>query len=126
MRFKYQEDKDNWPKVSPKLQEITLNMAHWCDDRQLDFVITDALTTAAQDRREHRNSVTHREGRAVDISIKGWSDRDIKAFIETFTLLYGSIGAVSLGTNKPTLIVFGDSAHKDHMHVQLNRSFAVV
>jgi hypothetical protein len=65
-----------------------------------------------------RVSDTHKEGRAVDISVIGW--KDPKGFCNDFNKKYERLGAMSKSTGKRTPCVYhsisGDSGW--HIHLQ--------
>jgi hypothetical protein len=124
IEFKNERDEERFGDLHGKLQEICLAMGDWCETRGLKFVITETWTTIQEDMRVGRKTATHREKRAVDIGIKGWDKKDIEDFIEVFDDTYGAYGALSKSLER-RLLVYGDAAHLDHIHVQLDRRFTL-
>jgi hypothetical protein len=99
-------------------------MNEWCESQGIEFRITETWTTVQEDMRVGRKSSTHRDKRAVDIGVRGWSQSDIEMFLETFDDLYGDLGAMSNEGGRK-LLVYGDTRHMDHIHVQLDRRFSL-
>ena len=66
-------------------------------------------------------STTHEEGRAIDISVKGFTRQQIDHLVELFNNKYAEdYGAISYSDGKPRLMVF----HKGtgwHIHIQIRR-----
>src|SRR5690606_13475271 len=123
--FKTDLIKRRFEKMHPQAQEILLEMIAWADANGVQAIVTETATTYAEDLALKRVSATHREGRAFDISTKGWQTVEIIAFQQFFNPRYGHLGAVSPSTGQERLIVHHNAGTGEHFHVQLNRSFAV-
>lgn len=74
--FKTPEVAMTFLHLQPTLILVIGKMIQWCDKRGLPFVITSAVRNFEQGQ----VSQTHPEGRAVDISVKGWTANDIYDF----------------------------------------------
>ena len=74
--FKTPEVAMTFLDLQPTLILVIGKMLQWCDKRSLPFVITSAV----RDFEKGQVSQTHPEGRAVDISVKGWTANDIYDF----------------------------------------------
>ena len=85
IQFKYEEDKELYFMLHPVLQKILAAMALYCHSHSMPFVITDTISTVKEDERLNRVSSTHREGRAVDVSVKGWDAFYTNEFIQKFS-----------------------------------------
>jgi hypothetical protein len=105
--------------------EVMFEMAEYCNDRGLPFVVTDSVSTREEDLQLSRVSDEHRTGRAFDISLHGWIEFAILDFIEAFETRFMSLAAISKATNAPRLILRHNNGHGDHIHVQVSRVFAV-
>lgn len=125
MRFKHEFDAERFKDLHSKLRFIAGSMDDWCKKRKIPFVVNATWTTLAEDRAENRQYACHREKRAIDVGIHEWTPDDIQAFLAHFNFLFGEFGAVSSASGEKSFLVYGDERHKDHIHVQLNRSFAV-
>ena len=123
--FKTDLIKRRFEKMHPQAQELLLEMIAWANDNGIQAIVTETATTYAEDLKLKRMSSTHREGRAFDISTKGWSTVEIIAFQQFFEPRYGHLGATSHKTGAPRLIVHHDAGTGAHFHVQLNRQYAV-
>lgn len=124
MKFKTKKIEERFQDLHGKLQEICIIMNEWCEARGIEFRITEAWTSVHEDMRVGRQSSTHRDKRAVDIGLKGWSKQDIEDFVDYFDDCYGNLGAMS-SSGERRLIVYGDTRHMDHIHVQLDRRFSL-
>lgn len=65
-----------------------------------------------------RKTRTHEEGRAVDISIKGWKEKKIDKLKKEFKNL-NYLGAISRSDNKRRLIIDHDVGLGRHIHIQV-------
>lgn len=106
-------------QLRPKLQMILNEMGRFCELSGHRFVLTDLLSSAADDARLGRVSNSHREGRAADVSVKGWPEEFTAHFMAWFAKLYGKEGAVSKSDGVQRLIVRHNIGHGDHLHVQV-------
>lgn len=101
----------------PILQNIALEMRNWCVSNNCPFLITASKSTDAEDRALNRISKTHKEGRAIDLTSKGWSKEKIEEFIAYFSHKYADVAAI--GINGPRLILYHNSGNGEHFHVQI-------
>ena len=111
--------------LSPQCIEILNDMAAYCEDRKLPFIVTETVTTPEEDKALSRVSSTHRTGRAFDISIRQWPEPAIYAFDKHFSGIFLHVAAIGGKTGEPELIVRHDNGHGDHMHIQIAKVFAV-
>jgi len=103
-----------------KLKEILVEMWRWTVDKKVPLFITEAVTTIEEDQKLGRVSATHREGRAVDLSSRAWPAEIIGEFQLHFNNKYKDVAAVTTA-GEPLLVVFHNSGHGDHFHVQIRR-----
>lgn len=64
-------------------------------------------------------SKTHADGRAIDLRTLNWSRGLIRTLQLELNEKFVTIGALSKDTHIPTVALFGDSRHLDHMHIQI-------
>lgn len=117
--FKHDKDKIRLLSLHPILLMIMFDMKYYCEKEKLRYQVTSTLSSVEEDKKLSRKSSTHRTGRAFDLSLREWSDLEIKDFMNYFSNKYNAFAA----TNKegvPSLIVRHDSGHGDHLHVQIN------
>lgn len=111
--------------LHPQAQEIMNEMTDWCKGLNIPFVITETVTTAEEDKRLSRVSSTHREGRAFDVSTRGWKKAEIDEFMAHFDQKFLHVAAIGAKSGKAELIVHHDSGHGEHFHVQIGKVFAI-
>lgn len=87
-------------------------------------MLTDSLTTLEEDQALSRQSSTHREGRAFDVSTRGWVKENIDEAIRVFSFKYRHIAAIG-ADGEPKLIYFHDAGSGPHLHFQLHRKYAL-
>lgn len=104
---------------------ILCDMVLWASSRGIPVSITETLTSKEEDELLNRVSTSHQEGRAFDISTRGWTEDQIKVFTDDFNKKYGSFGALGQ-SGKVTLIVRHDTGRGDHFHVQVSRKYSVI
>lgn len=124
MEFKDETVRDRYPRMHPYCREIAEEMAEWCEERKIPFVITETVTTLGEDNRLERASSTHRTGRAFDVRTKDWLEKAISEFMAEFERRFRHLGAV----NKRGEVVFllrHDTGRGDHIHVQIGATFAI-
>lgn len=123
--FKTDENYNNFSKMHPKTQEV----AEFAIKQALNMgvenpVITETKTTGAQDKALGRVSQSHEQGRAFDLRTWNMNESQLSVLNALLLREYGHIGAwTKLGPRQ--LVVYHDSGHGAHMHIQLDRSFAV-
>jgi hypothetical protein len=110
--------------LHPLTLMILADAVHWARVRGLPASITETVTTAAEDKALNRVSDSHAEGRAFDMSTRGWDEESIAKFTEEFSKRYGAIAAFGKSGN-PALIVRHDSGRGDHFHIQIAKKFQV-
>jgi hypothetical protein len=125
IKYKNDEVKRRAEMLNATLISILIEMVHFCEQRGMDFVVTETMTTEREDKKLNRVSSSHREGRAIDIRTKDWDENFISDFISYFIIRHGEKGAIQASTSKPKLIVDKSKTDQPHLHIQLNRKYAV-
>lgn len=123
--FKDSKIKERFELLHPKMREIAEHMAKWCAENEQPFVITEAVTTEAEDIALNRESRSHSESRAIDCRTSHWSSEFIAKFISYFTEHYGELGAFSQSDGERRFIVDKSKLPKPHLHIQLDTTFAI-
>ena len=88
----------------------------WAFQRGLPFNPTSVMSTEKKDKALGRISDTHKEGRAFDLSIRGWTTDDIDDFKVDIEKELGHLGAVSESDLVRRLVV----VESDHLHIQVD------
>lgn len=122
MLFKYKKDQGRFNDLPKILKRIIEDMGHWLSENNLVLNVTATWTTPQEDAESGRKSLTHREKRAVDISVKNWSEAFIKEFVNYYNNRFKKYAAISKDTGLPTLCVYHDNGHGAHIHVQISRN----
>lgn len=121
IKFKTVNEKKEFEsnKVKSYLKFIVMDIASFFNANGHDFVVTDVLSEALEDKRLRRVSRSHQEGRAVDVRTRGIPEEFLKTVEEKFEKIYKNEAAISMKTKKPDLIVRHNSGNGDHFHIQV-------
>lgn len=110
--------------LHPIAMLIMWDMWLYCSTNNLEFYVTETVTTVEEDAEIGRFSSTHRTGRAFDLRNSSWSLWEIKSFEKFFNEKYGNYGAIdSLGNRR--LIVSIPHGTGPHFHIQVDRKFSL-
>lgn len=120
MIFKHNKDIERALYLHPVLLIMVFDMHSYCLRRSLPFVVTSTVSTIEEDERIGRISATHREGRAVDISIQGWTTDEIDDFMLHFQKKYWEFAAKKPDGER-VLIPPVNHGSAPHIHVQVSR-----
>lgn len=101
---------------------VMADMALFCVNNNLDFIVTDSVSTLKEDQDLKRKSSTHRTGRAFDLSIKSWFASDIEFFKNHFNKKFESYAAITNEGN-PELVIYHVGT-APHLHVQINAQYS--
>jgi hypothetical protein len=94
-------------------------MAQYCKINGFDFIITDILSEALEDKKLKRVSKSHTEGRAFDVRSSVWTKEFREKLEKHFEEKYKDWAALSNKTLKPNLIEYHDNGNGAHFHVQI-------
>lgn len=119
-----EEIKSRLDYLSPAAFMILCDVIIWSIQRQINLVISDAVSDLSEDMALNRVSSTHREGRAFDISTRDWKKDDVDDCISFFAAKYRYIAAVG-DDNEPRLCVFHNAGTGDHIHFQVHKRYAM-
>lgn len=124
MKFKDELVKERFLYLHPKAQEVAVYMDNWAQKNyKIELTITSAATTVKEDKELNRVSDTHRTGRAFDVRVKDLPESLIAELCAVTRRNWGKLGASV--NNTPSLIVFKPHGTAAHLHVQLNRTYAI-
>jgi hypothetical protein len=124
IEFKFGKDKKLFELLNPILKQTIFDLSLWCEENDLPFKITETITTKKIDKRLNRVSDSHRTLRAVDLSIKKWSEKQLAIFQTLFNERYKNIASVSRTDNIPRLIVIHGEGDNRHIHLAINARYA--
>jgi hypothetical protein len=123
--FKSQANFDGFAKMHPKMQEVAtyaVNQALILGVKEP--MITETMTTVELDKALGRVSISHSDGRAIDLRTWNMTGVQLKKLVMALENQYDFMGAINkLG--KKQLVVYHDIGLGPHLHIQLNGSFKV-
>lgn len=118
------EEYDRVMLLHPVALMILCDALWWCHDHKIEGVVTSTVSDLAEDAKLKRQSSTHREGRAFDISCRGWGLIQKMALKQYLESKYNGYGAINKDGN-PALVVIHDAGTGEHFHIQLSRSMTM-
>ncbi len=120
-RFTLQDDcsMEDLMYLHPNLLILLGTLLKFADSRKLPVNITSIIS----DRKNVvSKSTTHEQGRALDVSIKGWKTKDIEDIEKLMLHNHKGIAAISAKDNKPRPVVFHNYMNQgNHIHIQVRR-----
>lgn len=121
--FKHQKDIERFNDLFDLLKDISNDAAKWCEAKGLKYTLTATWTTTDEDRLDNRIYPSHREFRAIDVSVLHWSSKDITEFKKYLTEKFGHHGAISSKSGLRNLVVYHNSGSGFHFHIQIDRKY---
>jgi hypothetical protein len=106
-------------EMRPIMLFLLTDLINWADDRSLPVV----LTSTVRGRLPESTSDTHGEGRAFDVSVRGWAEDQILECAKYFNDQYAKdYGTGPMG--KPPLVVVYHKTETGayHFHFQVRRA----
>lgn len=111
-------------QLTPPALMVLCDVISWCIEKGVTPIITDTVSTLAEDMELNRVSSTHRESRAFDLSTRGWDREIVAECVRVFNMKYRYLAALdSIGN--PKLVYFHNAGHGEHLHFQVHRRYAV-
>jgi hypothetical protein len=103
--------------MQPALMILFSRAFLYANEHQLPFRITSLISDRANVKSV---SKTHEDGRAFDISVRGWSAVHIEKFVFMMNRDYADIAAISYTDHKPRAVVYHDYKNQgSHLHFQV-------
>ena len=121
MKFKYPKDYFLTLTMHPLTVMVLGYAAFTAEQMDLPFEVTSTVSDIREDNRLGRKSSTHREGRAFDLSIHGWTTDDIDNFKLELENKFGEYGAWTRDGGQRLVVVHTGTA--PHIHIQISREF---
>jgi hypothetical protein len=110
-------------KISPQLLQVLAFVNCFCAENACTLMLTSILSTLEDDQRIGRTSATHREGRAVDVSLSpayGWTEKKIAKLKEELDKTYLHLGAVTSSGAPLLCYIHGNAENAGrHAHIQV-------
>jgi hypothetical protein len=124
MKFKDDIVASRFKDMNVTAQKIATEMAEWLQKNHgIALMLTTAVSNKEEDKKLNRVSDTHRTRRAFDVRTANIPEHTLQEFVEYFELRYGKFGAVA--SAKPQLIISKPHGNGPHLHIQLNRKYAL-
>ena len=117
IEFKNDKARETYEKIDERLKDAIYWCSKWCDTRKVPFVITRCIDEMIPGVSKTN---IHADGRAVDVSVKGWSADDIDDFVYDSNKQFGSIGAISATDGVSRFCVFHVGTGP-HFHLQVRK-----
>lgn len=115
IKFKTPLIEDRFDKVHPVLQDIIRKMGEYSVQQfEIPLTVTSALSTEKEDIKLKRVHLQHRQGRAVDLSIKGFYADQLHQMARFFNTLFLEYAAFTEEKGSQLVLI-----KKDHLHVAI-------
>lgn len=121
IKFKEGHEKElieEYQQLKPNNKIIAEDMAIYCNRAGYEFMITDIMSDANEDKLLNRVSMAHSEGRAFDFRIHFWTKEFLDKFEKYFEAKYARFAAISKKTGQRNLIQYHDNGNGNHGHCQ--------
>lgn len=119
IEFKNDKARETYPKCNDRLQDALFDISKWCDSRKIPCIITRAIDGMIPGVSK---TDIHSTGRALDLSVHGWSTDDIDDFCHDFGQKYDkAIGALGVDSGEKRFVVYHNSGAGWHMHLQVGK-----
>lgn len=117
-KIKSDIDLNDFQKLTPELLKIFAEFLIYARENNLPVCITSIISD-----RENVNasSTTHETGRAIDLSVVGWSEFHIKRCCHKINNSCKDIAAISSSDMKPRAAIFHDVGSGYHIHLQARK-----
>ena len=104
--------------LNPILLQLYASFCLYAHTRGLPVNVTSII----HDRGDIQTvSTTHEDGRAIDVSSKGWTTVEVNKAEKHFNETFRSIGAISYSDGVSRAMVHHDSGFGAHFHLQIRR-----
>jgi len=108
----------------PIIVYIASGLAVWGNSNNVPILFTSSVTSIFEDGQLKRVSSTHRDGRAIDVSTKGWTPKYVEEALKFLNSGFSQFAA--LGPNgENRLVVHHDSGTGMHLHIQIHKQFTL-
>lgn len=115
-KIKHNVDIGDLSEITPELFIVLGHLFLFCKREGLESI---CKVTSLKDDVEAREFNTHSDGRAADISVKGWSRMQIQQCIVYLNLMAKEYGAYSESDKKQRLVVDKLHGTGPHLHIQV-------
>lgn len=115
MKIKAGLDQRQFLMLHPNLYILIGAFCLYADSYDLPVTITSLMESVPG-----RKHSTHADGRAVDISVRGWTDFHVNAVVHKLNKRYKDIAAISADDYRPRAIIHhAVEGGAEHFHLQV-------
>lgn len=125
IKLKYAKKLEQLTMVHPLLLMVLADMSWWCHKRNIDFVLTDLLSSLKRDKKLGRRSDSHRTARAADLRSRTFTDSQKEEFVDYFNDKYAYIASVSSSDLTPRMVVLHGDGANEHFHIAIHSKFSL-
>jgi hypothetical protein len=125
VKLKYKNKLEQLTMIHPLLLMILADMAWWCAKRNIDFVLTDLLSSLKRDKKLGRTSNSHRTARAADLRSRTFTDEQKEQFEDYFNDKYAYLASISRSDLVPRLVVLHGEGDNEHFHIAIHSKFSL-
>ena len=116
--FKEDINTNDLLQFTPATWVLFSSSVMYCAQHNLPFKVTSLISDRGNVK---ATSSTHEEGRAFDISVKGWTEQAIHRFVYIMNKNHSDIAAISASDGKPRAVIY----HNNHLHIQCRREASI-
>jgi len=102
--------------IRPDLFIVLGYVSWWCFNNNLPCRVTSVIDDVPQ-----RVTKTHSQGRAIDVSTRGFGPKNISDLISFLEEKVGHFGAYSKSDGKQRVAIYHDVGMGPHIHIQVKR-----
>lgn len=114
IEFKPEVDCNDFRFLNWKILIIFLEFIKWCQENDYPVMVT----SIKSDEVKGRTSNTHKEGRAIDISCRGFDTDSIDEVVHYINKKFPNMGAISSKDGASRAIIAHNSGSGIHFHLQ--------
>ena len=104
-------------QVRPDMLLVLAYFSMFCWKNRLHCVVTSVFEEVIE-----RASDTHKEGRGVDVSVRGFGPKDISDCIDYLNENVGHLGAYSFSDNQQRVAIYHNIGFGNHIHLQVAKN----
>ena len=125
IKFKHRKQVITLMFMHPLIVMVMFDMAFWCDERNIDYVVTDTISTIEEDKELNRVSDSHRTKRAFDLRSWTFTSGQIDEFIKHFNEKYEDIASISASDLVQRLVVIHGEGDQVHFHIAIHSRYRI-
>jgi len=121
VKFKYQKDKVLFFFIDPILSLIFFDMTNYIESKYPYLIPLTITRTIDEKIPGISKSSTHEEGRAIDLRVKSWKQKELKDIMNYVNQKYAADYGTSRTGLNPCIIPDPNHGTAKHFHIQVKR-----